>query len=204
MERAGFMTCTAACHQGAIKEPTASLFRICEAHPVETGLKCKVCKHWSISFRSPISRDHFFPGFCLHLSFTLNYLILFSSNSFIWSSNRVSGSSASFQENLICLSDKMADFPLWLFRSPANQTSGEGSGWAGHIKIWILINWDTSTLSLYLASGKSIQACYLVLNSSNSRCFTICARMIWISFHKWSLDLTLSVILGECHTFLLF
>lgn len=36
------MTCTAASHQGAIKEPTASLFRICEAHPVETGLKCKV------------------------------------------------------------------------------------------------------------------------------------------------------------------
>ncbi len=27
MERAGFMTCTAASHQGAIKEPTASLFK---------------------------------------------------------------------------------------------------------------------------------------------------------------------------------
>ncbi len=31
MERAGFMTCTAASHQGAIKEPAASLFRTCEA-----------------------------------------------------------------------------------------------------------------------------------------------------------------------------
>ncbi len=28
------MTCTAASHQGAIKEPAASLFRTCEAHPV--------------------------------------------------------------------------------------------------------------------------------------------------------------------------
>ncbi len=36
MERAGFMTCTAANHQGAIKEPAASLFRTCEAHPVHT------------------------------------------------------------------------------------------------------------------------------------------------------------------------
>ncbi len=34
MERAGFMTCTAANHQGAIKEPAASLFLTCEAHPV--------------------------------------------------------------------------------------------------------------------------------------------------------------------------
>ncbi len=34
MERAGFITCTAASHQGAIKEPAASLFRMCEAHPV--------------------------------------------------------------------------------------------------------------------------------------------------------------------------
>ncbi len=32
MERAGFMTCSAASHQGAIKEPTASLFRMCETH----------------------------------------------------------------------------------------------------------------------------------------------------------------------------
>ncbi len=36
MERAGFMTCTAASHQGAIKEPAASLFRTCEAHPIYT------------------------------------------------------------------------------------------------------------------------------------------------------------------------
>ncbi len=36
MERAGFMTCTAANHQGAIKEPAASLFRRCETHPVQT------------------------------------------------------------------------------------------------------------------------------------------------------------------------
>ncbi len=34
MERAGFMTCTAANHQGAIKEPAASLFMRCETHPV--------------------------------------------------------------------------------------------------------------------------------------------------------------------------
>ncbi len=34
MERVGFMTCTAASHQGAIKEPAASLFLTCEAHPV--------------------------------------------------------------------------------------------------------------------------------------------------------------------------
>ncbi len=33
MGRAGFMTCTAASHQGAIKVPAASLFRMCEAHP---------------------------------------------------------------------------------------------------------------------------------------------------------------------------
>jgi len=32
MERAGFMTCTAATHQGAIKELAASHFRTCEAH----------------------------------------------------------------------------------------------------------------------------------------------------------------------------
>ncbi len=32
MER--FMTCTAANHHGAIKEPAASLFQACEAHPV--------------------------------------------------------------------------------------------------------------------------------------------------------------------------
>ncbi len=33
MERAGFMTCTAASHQGAIKEPAASLLRTSETHP---------------------------------------------------------------------------------------------------------------------------------------------------------------------------
>ncbi len=33
MERAGFMTCTAASHQGAIKEPAASLYR---RHKVDT------------------------------------------------------------------------------------------------------------------------------------------------------------------------
>ncbi len=33
MERAGFMTCTAANHQGAIKEPAASLFQACKVHP---------------------------------------------------------------------------------------------------------------------------------------------------------------------------
>ncbi len=36
MERVGFMTCTAASHQGALKEPAASLFRTCEAHPFWT------------------------------------------------------------------------------------------------------------------------------------------------------------------------
>ncbi len=36
MERAGFMTCTAANHQGAIKEPAASLFTSCETHPPPT------------------------------------------------------------------------------------------------------------------------------------------------------------------------
>ncbi len=35
MESVGFMTCTAATHQGAIKEPAASLFRTCEAHLVK-------------------------------------------------------------------------------------------------------------------------------------------------------------------------
>ncbi len=34
MERAGFMTCTIASHQGAIKEPVASLLRGSETHPV--------------------------------------------------------------------------------------------------------------------------------------------------------------------------
>ncbi len=38
MERAGFMTCTAANHQGAIKEPAASLFTRCETHPVGTNM----------------------------------------------------------------------------------------------------------------------------------------------------------------------
>ncbi len=33
MERAGFMSCTAASHQGAIKEPAASLLKTFEAHP---------------------------------------------------------------------------------------------------------------------------------------------------------------------------
>ncbi len=37
MERAGFMTCTAASHQGATKEPAASLLK---THPVET-IDCK-------------------------------------------------------------------------------------------------------------------------------------------------------------------
>ncbi len=36
MERAGYMTRTAASHQGAIKEPTASLLRTSETHPVRT------------------------------------------------------------------------------------------------------------------------------------------------------------------------
>ncbi len=30
----GLLTCTAASHQGAIKEPAASLLKTCEAHPV--------------------------------------------------------------------------------------------------------------------------------------------------------------------------
>ncbi len=34
MKRAGFMTCTAASHQGAIKEPAASLWRMSETHPI--------------------------------------------------------------------------------------------------------------------------------------------------------------------------
>ncbi len=33
MERAGFMTCAAASHHGAIKEPAASLSRTSEMHP---------------------------------------------------------------------------------------------------------------------------------------------------------------------------
>ncbi len=49
MERAGFMTCTAANHQGAIKEPTASLFRRCETHPVMT------CKNPAIAVAKAIS-----------------------------------------------------------------------------------------------------------------------------------------------------
>ncbi len=32
------MTCTTANHQGAIKEPAASLFLACETHPVETSV----------------------------------------------------------------------------------------------------------------------------------------------------------------------
>ncbi len=35
MERAGFMTCTSASHQGAIKEHTASLLKTCEALPLQ-------------------------------------------------------------------------------------------------------------------------------------------------------------------------
>ncbi len=35
MERVGFMTCTAASHQEAIKEPVASLLRTSETHPVQ-------------------------------------------------------------------------------------------------------------------------------------------------------------------------
>ncbi len=41
MERVGFMTCTAASHQGAIKEPAASLFRTCEAHPSKVRRPCQ-------------------------------------------------------------------------------------------------------------------------------------------------------------------
>ncbi|XP_042612254.1 ubiquitin carboxyl-terminal hydrolase 20-like isoform X2 [Cyprinus carpio] len=37
--RVAFMTCTAANHQGAIKEPAASLFRTCEAHLVSTTVE---------------------------------------------------------------------------------------------------------------------------------------------------------------------
>ncbi len=46
MERAGFMTCTAASPQGAIKEPTASLLRMSETHPVSSmkALRKKVRK----------------------------------------------------------------------------------------------------------------------------------------------------------------
>ncbi len=55
MERAGFITCTAASHQGAIKEPAASLFRMCEAHPVvalslcfwEFVVLCTTCLSWN-------------------------------------------------------------------------------------------------------------------------------------------------------------
>ncbi len=32
------MTCTAASHQGAIKEHVASLFRTCEAHPAQARI----------------------------------------------------------------------------------------------------------------------------------------------------------------------
>ncbi len=39
MERAGFMTCTAANHQGAIKEPAGSLLRRSETHLVSTSNK---------------------------------------------------------------------------------------------------------------------------------------------------------------------
>ncbi len=45
MERAGFMTCTAASHQGAIKEPAASLFRTCEAHP-ESAVQTNQLNEW--------------------------------------------------------------------------------------------------------------------------------------------------------------
>ncbi len=41
MERAGFMTCTAANHQGAIKEPAASLFTRCES-PVAPHCRTKI------------------------------------------------------------------------------------------------------------------------------------------------------------------
>ncbi len=37
MERAGFMTCTAASHQGVIKEPTASILRTSETHPMSSN-----------------------------------------------------------------------------------------------------------------------------------------------------------------------
>ncbi len=40
MERAGFITCTAASHQGAITEPAASLSRTSETHPLWTGAEC--------------------------------------------------------------------------------------------------------------------------------------------------------------------
>ncbi len=36
MERAGFMACIADSHQGAIKDPTASLLKMCKEHPVQT------------------------------------------------------------------------------------------------------------------------------------------------------------------------
>ncbi len=39
MERAGFMICNAASHQGAIKEQAASLLRTSETHPVTTETK---------------------------------------------------------------------------------------------------------------------------------------------------------------------
>ncbi len=55
MERAGFMTCIAVSHQGAIKEPTASLFRTCEAHLV------------SVFKKNNIHLNHYFATILLHL-----------------------------------------------------------------------------------------------------------------------------------------
>ncbi len=46
MERAGFMTCTAASHQGAITEPAASLSRTSETHPLWTGAEQKIQILW--------------------------------------------------------------------------------------------------------------------------------------------------------------
>ncbi len=48
MERAGFVICSAASHQGgAIKEPAASLLRMSETHPVSLHLESA---HLSVRF----------------------------------------------------------------------------------------------------------------------------------------------------------
>ncbi len=49
MERAGFMTCTAASHQGPIKEPTASLLKMYEACEASSGHTSHVEIHFYAS-----------------------------------------------------------------------------------------------------------------------------------------------------------
>ncbi len=65
----GFMTCTAASHQGAIKEPAASLLKMREAHPVfimQGATWCKQTMLHTVSFMSHVIVIQTIQTYALH------------------------------------------------------------------------------------------------------------------------------------------